>query len=183
MDTSHIPNTQKGNIGVSSCILGHAVRYDGKHKYHPIITAELSQYFTLIPFCPEVAIGMGVPRPPMHLVTLNRMLHAVDKVNSALDYTQQLSSRGNQYLRDNSPLHGYIFQDKSPSCGVKSVKVFDEDTVLTDTQGTGIFASAILAVLPELPIIEACSLDDPKAVADFVQRVRDYQQQLSIKAP
>ncbi len=150
------------NIGVSSCLLGHAVRYDGGHKYNSLIVTELEKECTLIPFCPEVAIGMGVPRPPICLVTINNNLHAInkaDKANFELDYTQQLSSQANKYLADNVRLHGYIFQEKSPSCGIASTKVYDNNGALVSTQGSGIFVKSMTFALPKIPVIEACDLN------------------------
>jgi uncharacterized protein YbbK (DUF523 family) len=174
-------NNTKLNIGVSSCLLGHAVRYDGEHKYHEIIATTLGQTFNLIPFCPEVSAGMGIPRPPIHLVDFNAGLnndqddlHAIDKADIALDYTQQLQRQGNKYLTENSFICGYIFQEKSPSCGVASVKIHNIEGKLINTQGTGIFATKILQALPDLPVIEAADLNNKIAVEKFAQLVKKH---------
>ncbi len=181
METLNSNSTNKLNIGVSSCLLGHAVRYDGEHKYHEIMATTLGQTFNLIPFCPEVAVGMGIPRPPIHLVDfntgLNRYqddLHAVDKADIVVDYTQQLQTQGNKYLVENPFICGYIFQEKSPSCGIDTVKVHNKEGVLINSHGTGIFAAVILQALPELPVIEATDLKNTKAVEEFAQLVKSY---------
>ncbi|MEE9303287.1 MAG: DUF523 domain-containing protein [Thiotrichaceae bacterium] len=170
------------NIGVSSCLLGHAVRYDGQHKYHHIIVKELGMRCNLIPFCPEIAIGMGVPRPPIQLVDINGDIRAIDKAHSTPDYTQQLRLQGNKYLTNNPPIHGYIFQEKSPSCGVESVKVHNEDGVITHTHGTGIFAAALLKALPGIPVIEAAQLTDKKAVNAFLKQAQRYGTSINSKS-
>ncbi len=172
MEKEH--TSSKINIGVSSCLLGHAVRYDGQHKYHQVIATELSQHFNLIAFCPEVAIGMGVPRPPIQLVDINDDIRAIDKAHSTPDYTQQLHLQGNKYLANNPLIHGYIFQEKSPSCGVRSVKIYNKNNSLLNTQGTGIFAAALLKALPGIPVIEASQLNSRQAIDAFVQQVQSY---------
>ena len=172
--SNHTSGNGKYNIGVSSCLLGHAVRYDGRDKYHQLIATGLGHTFNLIPFCPEVAIGMSVPRPPIYLIDSGGILHAVDKAHAAPDYTQQLQQQGNKYMKDHPLIHGYIFQEKSPSCGLRSVKVHNKKSAIIHTQGTGIFTATIIAALPGLPVIEASALDDIKKLADFSRQVRCY---------
>lgn len=162
------------NIGVSSCLLGNAVRYDGKHKYNKVLANELGRRFNLIPFCPEVAIGMTIPRPPIQLVSMNNELHAVDREYGVPDYTQQLKQQANKYLADSLSICGYIFQEKSPSCGYQSSKVHDTSGILLHHKGSGIFAAAIRDALPDLPIIESQDLEDPNRIERFILMARQY---------
>jgi uncharacterized protein YbbK (DUF523 family) len=162
------------NIGVSSCLLGNSVRYDGEHKFHPEIATQLGHLFNLIPFCPETDSGMGVPRPPIHLAYINSHIRAIDKKFFTPDYTQQLQQQASNYLLKHPDINGLLLQENSPSCGHSSVKVHDISGQLINTQGIGIFTAYIIKSKPGLPVIESSFLDNQQAVQFFIQHVLSY---------
>ncbi len=165
---------QKLQIGVSSCLLGNAVRYDGKHKYNTHIVDGLGQHFTLTPFCPETGIGMSIPRPPIHLVLLNGQTYACDKQDIKLNYTKELSSFTDSNVIKIAKLSGFILQNKSPSCGLGSVKVHNKSLELLHTNGNGIFADGLRQHFPKLPIIEADKLKHQSERQVFINDVMAY---------
>ena len=177
-EATHRPSsanpTQRILLGVSSCLLGNRVRYDGTHECDPFIVETLGQLFDFVPICPEVAIGMGVPRLPIMLQGEPTQLRAVGVDNPELDVTMAL--RG--YAKDIAPglrhISGYIFKSRSPSCGVGDVQVHDnsgEPSYL----GVGIFAQALTSCWPLLPVTDECRLAQPEARADFLERVYSYR--------
>jgi uncharacterized protein YbbK (DUF523 family) len=156
-------------IGVSSCLLGARVRYDGGDKFHAGVAA-LAREFALVPLCPEVAIGLGVPRPPIQVARVGGALRVVGVADRGLDVTEALDRvAGDAAL---AGLDGYVFKSRSPSCGLQ-VPVFDEaGAVVGDGQGR--FAAGVRARFPGLPVAEEAALADPTAVAGFAARVRAH---------
>ncbi len=162
-------------IGVSACILGQEVRYDGKHQLDSFVVDELGQQFTLVPICPEVELGLGVPREPITLVQLDDGIHLVTQ-ETRRDLTLQMHAYIQQRLDDLTAekISGYILVQKSPSCGKQNVKVWhDKDFV---REGVGLFAEALMKRFPLMPVEEIASLTEPVAREAFVQRVMAYQQ-------
>lgn len=137
--------TARPKIGVSSCLLGELVRYDGRTKYTEWVGA-LATEFELVSFCPEVAIGLGVPRPAIELVAINGGVQVLGVVDPTVDVTTPLANEA-QDARWGS-LDGYVFKARSPSCGVHTVPIKGGGL------GRGGFASALMARYPNLPIIE-----------------------------
>ena len=103
-------------VGISSCLLGQTVRYDGGHKYDVYINRRLADFFDFRPFCPEVAIGLGTPRPPIRLVTTSDGLRVRGVKDPSRDVTEQLCDYGNRVAAKQAELCGYIFKSRSPSC-------------------------------------------------------------------
>lgn len=156
-------------LGVSSCLLGQNVRYDGGHKRDRFIAGTLGKYFQFVPACPEVAIGLGVPRPPLQLVGAPASPRAVGIENPALDVTSRLAAYGRCQARALDDLSGYLFKAHSPSCGIAGVKVFaDRGRV---RRGRGIYAAAFLAAQPLLPVEEEDRLSDIRLRDNFLERV------------
>ena len=111
-------------IGISSCLLGQNVRFDGGHKRDSYITGTLSEYFDFHPFCPEVEIGLGTPRPTIHLVKIDNAIRCVGIKDPEMDVTERLRNRA-EYQKDlHADLCGYILKKDSPSCGMERVKVY-----------------------------------------------------------
>lgn len=160
-------------IGVSSCLLGQHVRYDGQHKHNGYITVTLGQFFDFIPFCPEVAIGLGVPRLPIRLVKHGHAVRARGVDNAEVDVTDQLSAYGTDVIPELRKVSGYILKKGSPSCGMERVKVYAATGVPLNN-GTGIYAQQIMKLLPELPLEEEGRLMDPVLRENFVERVFAY---------
>lgn len=160
---------EKIQIGISSCLLGHQVRYDGAHKYHSYIEQTLGQYFHFRPFCPEVESGLGIPRPAVQLRETPAGIRCVGVKDHSLDVTdslQDISCRQDHWLVD---LCGYILKKDSPSCGMQRVKVYKND--IPARHGSGIFAAYLQQNFPALPIEEEGRLGDPVLRENFVQRV------------
>lgn len=163
-------------IGVSSCLLGNRVRYDGGHKKSSDIVDTLSSRFNLVPFCPEVAVGMGIPRPPIQLVMTSTGIRALGIADPEMDMTDALSTYARSIHNELANLSGYIFKKNSPSCGIEQVKVFTGDSQAQAT-GQGIFAAAIMQTWPMLPVIEEDALEDPVRREEFTVRVLRFHQQ------
>ena len=160
-----------GNIAVavSACLLGEKVRYDGGHKLDPNIADILGSLFKLIPVCPEVECGMGIPREPMRLEgdPINPRLVTID---GRVDKSGQMLSYCHARIAEleSRALCGFICKARSPSCGL-AVDVFDGREPAG--KGKGLFAAAILEHFPLLPVVEEGGLGDPEARADFIARV------------
>lgn len=160
-------------LGISSCLLGQEVRYDGGHKKNTYITNSLANYFEFVPVCPEAAIGMGIPRPPVRLIDKDGDIRVVGVADPSQDFTDNMryfASRTAQYLTD---ITGYIFKKDSPSCGMERVKVFDKNG-MPEKRGTGLFAEAIIKHNPLLPVEEEGRLQDPALRENFIERVFIY---------
>lgn len=160
---------EKIKVGISSCLLGELVRYDGAHKYQSYIERTLGQYFEFRSFCPEVASGMGIPRPAIHLKQTEQGIRCVGVKDNSFDVTDQLQATARLQGDWVSGLCGYILKKDSPSCGMERVKVYKND--LPARQGTGIFAAYLLEQFPALPVEEEGRLGDPALRENFIQRV------------
>jgi uncharacterized protein YbgA (DUF1722 family)/uncharacterized protein YbbK (DUF523 family) len=159
-------------IGISSCLLGQEVRFDGGHKHDSYITGTLGQYFEFHPFCPEVAIGLGVPRPALHLVKANEEIRCVGVKNPENDVTERLRRYAGQVKEEHVGLCGYILKKDSPSCGMERVKVYAGNP--PRREGIGIYAEAMMKANPLLPVEEEGRLGDPGLRENFIQRVYVY---------
>ncbi|MBC2692374.1 MULTISPECIES: YbgA family protein [Pseudomonas] len=164
----------KPKIAISACLLGDEVRYNGGHKQSQLCSRTLSQYFEFVPVCPEVAIGLGIPREPIRLVGDLRHPRAVGTVNPQLDATQPLADYGQRMAAELTDLCGYIFMQKSPSCGLERVKVYHANGSPQDGGGRGIYAEAFCARHPDLPVEEDGRLNDPVLRENFLTRVFAY---------
>ncbi len=156
-------------IGISSCLLGENVRFDGGHKRDYYIVGTLSQYFEFRPYCPEVAIGLGVPRPTLHLIKTENGIRCVGIKDPSHDVTEPLQAYAEQQQLRHTDLCGYILKKGSPSCGMERVKVFSNGQPQRD--GIGIYAQMLLQQHPLLPVEEEGRLGDPTLRENFIQRV------------
>jgi uncharacterized protein YbbK (DUF523 family) len=161
-------------LGVSSCLLGERVRYDGGHKLDPDIEKNLGEIFEFRAFCPEVAIGLGVPRPPMRLIIEDntRGMRCVVSEDTRQDYTRALRQCANEQLGWQQKVYGYILKSGSPSCGVKDVKVYTQDQEYDN--GVGIYAAATQGNFPDLPMEDEKRLKDSVIRENFTRRVISY---------
>ncbi len=160
-------------IGVSACLVGQAVRYDGRDKRHAVLVEDLGQEFELVPVCPEVAIGLGVPRPPIRLEGEPRAPRAVGVDNPALDVTDALLEYGRRMAQELGGIDGYVLKSKSPSCGLLSTRLFDRKG-REIARGAGLYARALREALPGLPMVEEDSLDEPVQRRAFIAQVLEY---------
>ena len=167
-----------GNIkvGVSSCLLGNTVRYDGGHKRDRYITDTLSRYFQFVPVCPEVESGMTVPREAMRLVgeiERPRLL----TVRSGMDHTERMEEFCRRKIDElkKEDLCGFIFKSDSPSSGLFRVKVYTPAGQNSVRKGRGLFASAVAENFPLLPLEEEGRLHDAALRENFIERVFSFR--------
>lgn len=165
--------TANPRIGISSCLLGEAVRFDGGHKRDAFVNQVLREYFEFVPCCPEVDIGLGVPRQPIRLERRAGSLRVVGVRRPQLDVSAALDERGRRMVRDNPDISGYILKSRSPSCGMQRVKVYGAGAPEAD--GVGGFAAALLREWPDLPVEEEGRLNDPVLRENFIERVFTYR--------
>jgi len=163
--------SQPIRVGVSACLLGRNVRYDGGHKLDRYVTGILGRYFEFVPVCPEVECGLGVPREPMRLVGDPELPRLVT-VKTGLDHTERLQSwaAGRVEELTEASLCGYILKAKSPSCGLARVKVYG-DTGVPSLQGMGLFARAFMDCFPLVPVEDEGRLNDSKLRENFLERI------------
>jgi len=171
----------KVRLGISSCLLGQRVRYDGNHKRDDYVTETLARYFEFVPVCPEVAIGLGVPRSPIHLVGSVARPRAVGVDDPALDVTAALTAYGQRQARVLDDISGYIFKSRSPSCGLERVKVYARGAA-APRSGTGVYAAAFRAAQPRLPVAEEGRLSDPALRDNFLECVFAYRRWQRLQA-
>lgn len=164
----------KIKIGVSACLLGDKVRFDGGHKRNRYITDFLSEYFSFVAYCPEMAIGLGTPREPIRLVDENGSIRALGIRDHTKDFTAQLTDYGKQISVSIDSLSAYIFKKNSPSCGMERVKVYRKDAAMPDKTGVGLFAAEIMRQNPLLPVEEEGRLNDDVIRENFVNRIYVY---------
>ncbi|MBK5937214.1 MULTISPECIES: YbgA family protein [Halorhodospira] len=162
-------------VGVSSCLLGEEVRYDGSHKRNPFVTEALSRYFRYVPVCPEVAIGLPTPRPPIRLEQAEDERVRVRGVRDRqTDVTEAMEAYGREKGRELHWLSGYILKSKSPSCGMERVKVYKPDGHPAGFSSRGAYARTLMETNPLLPVEEEGRLNDPALREGFVCRVFCY---------
>lgn len=160
-------------VGISSCLLGEAVRYDGDHSYDEVIDRYLSSHFHFHPICPEIAIGMGVPRDPIQLVKSDQKIRVQGIKDQSVDVTEKLHDFGIETAR-HLVVYGYIFKSRSPSCGMELVKTFTENGLPADPDGVGAFAKEIIKAIPDLPVTDENRLQNPKLRDEFIGHVFAY---------
>lgn len=156
-------------VAVSACLLGQRVRYDGNQKQHAFVCRQLQKWLTLEAICPEVEIGMGVPRPPIMLIEVAGRIKAVGVDRDGLDVTQKLNRFGSQTAHQLSDLDAYIFKARSPSCGVTSTPIKHSDD--SSKKGAGLYAAQIIKQLPLLPVVEESRLESIAQQVNFLQRL------------
>jgi len=162
---------QQIKMGVSRCLLGDPVRYNGSHARDYFITDILGQYVSFVPVCPEVEIGMGVPRESLRLVGDPDSPRLVTtKTNK--DYTDAMVSWAQKKLveLEKEELCGFIFKSKSPSSGMERIKVYDRHGVPVN-KGVGIFAGEFMRHFRLLPVEDEGRLHDPKLRENFIEQI------------
>ena len=164
----------KIKIGVSKCLLGEKVRYDGGHKHDRYITDTLGNFFEWVGYCPEADSGLSIPRPAMRLVGTVEQ-HRLQTINTGEDKTDILE----RWIEEIIPqireenLCGYIFKAKSPSSGMERVKIYGESGEITGT-GSGLFAARFRREFPLLPVIDEGRLHDVGLRENFLEHVFVY---------
>ncbi len=161
----------KIKLGISSCLLGEKVRYDGGDKLDHYLKETLGRYVEWVPVCPEVEMGLTVPREPMRLVGTHTPPLLVT-TKSSIDYTDRMIQWSDKKLRvlSGMDLQGFIFKSKSPSCGMKNVEVCDAFGIQSKI-GVGIFAREFMARFPLLPVEDEGRLQDYSIRENFIEKV------------
>lgn len=166
---------KKPRIGISSCLLGQKVRYDGGHKRDYFLTDTLGEFVEWVPVCPELEVGMGVPRESIRLEgsTNSPRLIAERSGRDWTDAMQSYSVKKIEYLKTLN-LSGYILKKDSPTCGMERVRVYGKGGS-PNKNGVGMFARALTDNWPMLPLEEEGRLNDPKLRENFIERVFTFQ--------
>jgi len=162
-------------VGISRCLLGEEVRYNGGHKLSRYCRDHLGNYFEFVDRCPEVEIGMGIPREPIRLVEQGSEtesdIRVVEIKDPSKEYTDPLRSLADQTIDQLRPLCGFVFMQNSPSCGAFKVKAYHPNGNVQHTNGRGAFAGRLMDLMPWLPVEEAGRLMDAQLRENFVTRV------------
>ncbi len=164
-------NQQAIKLGISACVLGEKVRFDSGHKESRFVTNELSPHFSFIPVCPEVGIGLPVPRPTIRLISNEERIALVETKDESKDYTEQMRHYAEVKTEqlEQQQLCGYIVCSKSPSCGMERVKVYKHQRA--DKEGVGIYTDILMKKMPWLPVEEDGRLHDAYLKENFIVRV------------
>jgi uncharacterized protein YbgA (DUF1722 family)/uncharacterized protein YbbK (DUF523 family) len=172
-------------LGVSACLLGQAVRFDGGHKQQRFISESLAGHFELRPVCPEVELGLGVPRPAIQLRRdpVNGAVRLINPRQASGDLTDSMSAYAERRVARMGQLAGYIFKKGSPSCGMERVPVVINDSGYRPKEGVGLFAQAFMARWPLVPVEEEGRLNDPAIRENFFERVYALQRWREIAEP
>lgn len=163
---------QKIKVGISSCLPGEKVRFDSGHKRNAYINNVLSNYFEFTACCPEVEIGLGIPREPVRLVKIDDEIRCVGTKNTDLDVTDDLYRSADAQIAWHRQLCGYILKKGSPSCGMERVRLYKGN--MPERIGVGLYAQRLMLNFPELPVEEEGRLEDPHLRENFIQRVYIY---------
>uniref|UniRef100_UPI002FD403D5 YbgA family protein n=1 Tax=Aliidiomarina halalkaliphila TaxID=2593535 RepID=UPI002FD403D5 len=169
-------------MGISACLLGQKVRYDGGHKASSFCQQDLGKHVEYLPLCPEVGIGMSVPRPTIRLVGDSDAPQAVVQ-KTGENVTEQLAAFARVRESQLVKLSGYILCAKSPSCGMERVRVYDEESNANRKEGMGIFAAELRRMFPAMPMEEDGRLNDPLLRENFVLRLYVYHDWKSLPKP
>jgi len=162
-------------IGISSCLLGQEVRYDGGHKRDRFLTDVLGSFVEWVPVCPEVESGMGIPRPSVRLVRSGDDVRMIAE-RTGEDHTRSMRafSRKRVAALRKLDLAGYVLKRDSPSCGMERVRVYAEGG-MPEKKGRGLFAEALIDGMPQLPVEEEGRLNDAVLRENFIERVFAYR--------
>jgi len=173
---------EKIKLGISSCLLGNPVRYDGGHKLDPFLTDTLGAYVEWVPVCPEVESGLPVPREAMHLVGDPEAPRLVT-IRSNVDHTSRMLQWANKKIKvlasDN--LCGFVFKSRSPNSGMRGVKIYSPEGKPVGT-GSGIFAKAFQDRFKLLPVEDEGRLRDPALRENFIERVFTFKRWREFKS-
>lgn len=170
---------ERFKIGISACLLGHEVRFNAGHKRHGFCADQLTNIADLVAMCPEVAIGLPTPRPAI------RQVHRDDVIavewskpkagDDVVDFAPALAAKASEFLAAHDDLDGYIFMNDSPSCGSVNVKTYRTNGYQATRKGVGVYAAAIMAAAPLMPVEDAGRLNDPVIRENFMVRLGVYR--------
>ena len=153
---------ERPRLGVSSCLLGAEVRFNGGHKRYRFLTDELAPFVDWVPYCPEIEIGLGTPREAIRLTADGRLVNR----SATADHTAAMTA-----LPLPAELDGYVFKAKSPSCGIRAIPRYREDGLAVDHDGRGLYAERVMARYPALATEDEGRLNDPGLREAFTERI------------
>lgn len=159
-------------VGISSCLMGNKVRYDGRDKFNQIVAEQVAPHVTLIALCPESMAGLGIPRPPVNLVEIRGQVLALGRDQPELDVTERLISMGERVARAYPDLAGFIVQSRSPSCGYGTTPVHDRAGQVMRFDH-GLFVQSLVRALPGLPVLNDTDLG-PECIHSFLNQIGVY---------
>lgn len=164
------------SIGVSACLLGEKVRFDGGRKRDSFLTGTLARFVTFVPVCPELEIGLGAPRESMRLVESEDGGSRLVAPRSGLDHTRAIERHAKSKLEELAALDlsGFVLEKDSPSCGLERVRVYSRAGRPSRT-GRGLLAAALRERFPLLPVEEEGRLSDLELRESFLERVFAYR--------
>ena len=172
------PHPEQGTlrIGVSACLLGEEVRFDGGHKLDHFLVDVLGRFVEFVDVCPEVGVGLGTPRESLRLVEIGGATRMVTN-KTAIDLTERMQAWSERKVRELEALDlsGYVLKKDSPSCGMERVRRYDAGTGIPAKDGVGLFAAALMAALPLLPVEEEGRLRDWRLRENFIERIFGYR--------
>ena len=170
-------------IGVSACLLGQKVRYDGGHKINRFCTNILDDYVQWLPVCPEVEIGLGTPRNTIRLENDLNQIPRLVMPKTGEDLTEKMTNFSLQKTRmlQRAGICGYILKKDSPSCGMARVKLHHgPNNLASNRDGVGAFAKILLREMPHLPVEEEGRLNDARLRENFITRIHAYDRWLGL---
>lgn len=174
MSASHHskPNTPpRPLVGISSCMTGARVRYDGADKFNTMVARHIQPHVQLLPVCPESMAGLGIPRPPVNLIWRENQVRAVGRDIQELDVTERLLSMGQRIANAYPELKGFIVQSRSPSCGFQTTPLYNANqSQVLRTDASGLFLSSLMSQLPNLIVLNDADLS-PATIAQFLEAV------------
>lgn len=167
-------HTKKPIVAISSCLLGENVRYDGGNKRDDYIIDVLGKQFEFLPVCPEVSIGLGVPRSPIQMMKINNKICLRGLIAIESDFTDAMQRYSDDFVSQCDCISGYIFKSKSPSCGLSNVPVYNLAGEMLQ-YSAGMFAGKIVFARSELPVIDEQLLMLEGQAERFIKKVYTYQ--------
>ena len=164
---------QRIPVGISACLMGREVRHDGGHKHSRYCTGVLARYFRFRSLCPEMGAGLSTPRPAMHLVDTDDGVR-LKATRGDRDFTALMDGFVTDTVERLGDLRGFVLMAKSPSCGMERIRVYREDGEVARRDASGLFAAALMARFPLMPVEEEGRLNDDRQRENFVERVFVY---------
>jgi FdhD protein len=162
-------------VGISACLIGQEVRYNGAHKKNDRLMDVLGARFQLVPVCPEVEMGLGTPREPMNLYREGQALR-MKTVSTRIDHSDGMqawsATRLDELAADD--LSGFVLKKDSPSCGIHNVPTYDIGDTRLERNGRGLFAAAVMDRFPHMPVVDEGMLADSATLEKFIERVESY---------
>jgi len=167
--------SERIRVGISACLMGQRVRFDGGHKRDPFLVESLGAFVDWVPVCPEVESGMDAPRESMRLVQADGRIRLVTN-KTAQDQTERMHDYARRRVEElaDGDLCGFVLKKDSPSCGLERVKVYSAAGMPVKS-GRGLFADALVTRFPLLPVEEEGRLNDPRLRENFIERVFAYR--------